>query len=373
MAARYYKYKPDIAELNCEIRKSDVLTKDELYGFLDISYVIGYINLINDKYILDKIVPLCDLEEWEDEEFCFKAVNCNPHALAHVKNQTEELCMQAASSYPDIIQYIRNLTYEFCLRVVSKYSVRINLLPKEYLTYELCLASIKTSNNVRFIPLELLTEELCLTACKTHACNIMFIPPSKQTYEIAELVLENKDFDLLKHIFVDLLDYNLCLRAVRNMVLNLKHTPDKFKTYDMCLQAVKKAGVLRYVLDKFIDYNMCIESVKGDPLNIEYIPDCFQTEELCWQAVKKQPSVIRYVKNQTEELCLLAIADYKDNYLHCDKKFTNVYSFNLAAVKLNHRIIRWIPAKFQTTELCQIVIEKDPYLLNSIVQTEELY
>ncbi len=50
---------------------------------------------------------------------------------------------------------------------------------------------------------------------------------------------------------------------------------------------------------------LCLEAVKNNGLAIEYIKN--QTPDLCLEAVKRHGYAIQYIKNQTPELCLEAV------------------------------------------------------------------
>ena len=52
--------------------------------------------------------------------------------------------------------------------------------------------------------------------------------------------------------------------------------------------------------------------VEEDPYNLKYINN--QTEEMCLVAVRQDGWVLQYVKEQTEEMCFIAVQQYVDSY-----------------------------------------------------------
>lgn len=77
--------------------------------------------------------------------------------------------------------------------------------------------------------------------------------------------------------------------------------------------------------------------VAKNPYNIQYVRE--QTEELCKLAVQIYPYTIKYVKDQTEELCKLAVEN-------------------------NGYAIEYV--REQTPELCKIAVEEEPYALEYV-------
>ncbi|MCC0726709.1 DUF4116 domain-containing protein [Clostridioides sp. ZZV14-6045] len=86
------------------------------------------------------------------------------------------------------------------------------------------------------------------------------------------------------------------------------------QTYDMCLEAVTQNGLLledvrwdELNLTKEQIYNLYIIAVRQDGLALRYIKN--QTEEICMEAVKQDGRALKYVKNQTEEICIEAVKE----------------------------------------------------------------
>ena len=70
------------------------------------------------------------------------------------------------------------------------------------------------------------------------------------------------------------------------------------------LEAVKQDGLaLRYVKEQTPE--ICLEAVKQNGYALQYVKE--QTEEICLEAIKRYVYALRYVKDQTPEICLEAV------------------------------------------------------------------
>ncbi|MBD3195404.1 MAG: DUF4116 domain-containing protein, partial [Candidatus Lokiarchaeota archaeon] len=91
--------------------------------------------------------------------------------------------------------------------------------------------------------------------------------------------------------------------------MNLKDLKEKYNAYtylsgEEALEAVKQDEfVLKYVKEQTPE--ICLEAVKQNGYALQYVKD--QTEEICLEAVKQDGFVLRYVKEQTPEICLEAV------------------------------------------------------------------
>lgn len=99
----------------------------------------------------------------------------------------------------------------------------------------------------------------------------------------------------------------------------------------------------------------------------------FENEKECFEAVKHFNDALKYIENQTPELCMAAVC--------CDLNELN-YVKNLtpelcmAAVKENGFAITFVPEQFLTFELCKIALENSEgdaiECINPAYQTPEL-
>ena len=86
------------------IRK--VLVPDDAMIFVDDK------EYTSDKLILSKRIPISELDQWNDEEFCMNAINCDCKFLIYCKCIRPELEFAMVIKNPSNIEYIKNQTEE---------------------------------------------------------------------------------------------------------------------------------------------------------------------------------------------------------------------------------------------------------------------
>lgn len=166
--------------------------------------------------------------------------------------------------------------------------------------------------------------------------------------------------------------------------LALQHAT--FKTEKVCLAAIRKnPEALKYVDNQ--TYEMCHIAVNLDGCSIRYVKE--QTEDLCIDACYNHPCAIYYIKNQTPAICRAAIIKHSINLrdvkqqteelciLAVENDPTTLYyvkdkTFNvcMTALKKYGRAIQWIPNP--SFEFCKIAVESDYTAIAYFTQTEEI-
>src|SRR5437660_10212848 len=93
-----------------------------------------------DKIILGERKLISDLEEWNNEDFCLRAVKLNSDAFQHVHNQTEQICLEAINKNMHALEYVKNQTDQLCLAVVRQNGRALKYVKNQ--TDEICLAAV---------------------------------------------------------------------------------------------------------------------------------------------------------------------------------------------------------------------------------------
>mgnify|MGYP000317113444 CR=1 FL=1 len=149
--------------------------------------------------------------------------------------------------------------------------------------------------------------------------------------------------------------------------------PDDAKVYPEPCRTKWKANKIilsriRPIEDIFdnCEDSVILQLIQYEPVVIRYVRN--QTEELCRVAIEKNPYALSYIRNQTEEMCLLAM---KKDSMMLEWIKNQTEELCLSAVRRNPDAISVI--KNQTKTLCRIAVEKKPSTLGYINdQTEEL-
>jgi hypothetical protein len=214
------------------------------------------------RIIISNIRPIKDLTEWQNQEFCLKAVRNYAKSLLWVPQQTEELCLAVVEHNGGGLQYIK----------------------PENQTKNICVAAVKSrAIALLFVRPDLLTSKLLAVAVKCHNHGLSYVKPELQTEE-------------------------LCLVAVRSYGGAINYMKEEIKTESICLEAVKDDGlILKYIPNKYKTREVCLAAVGQNEWAIQYVPDELQTYELCKLAIKNDPDTLRFVKNQTKEICLYTL------------------------------------------------------------------
>ena len=123
----------------------------------------------------------------------------------------------------------------------------------------------------------------------------------------------------------------------------------------------------RILIEDFIEtYNELFEFVRQDLSNIRYVKN--QTEELCQLAICRHGLTLEYIKNQTEELCKLAVSQDGRALQYVQNQTEEICKL---AVSQNGYAIRYV--KNQTEELCKLAVSQDGFALQYVQnQTEEI-
>jgi hypothetical protein len=178
---------------------------------------------------------------------------------------------------------------------------------------------------------------------------------------------------------------NFCLNAVKQNGLALRYI--KNQTLNICLFAVKNFGyAFHYIKDikdggpgkteellaAAITKNPRIFESLGKTVkfgNHELSLENFkQTPALCLAVVKSSGSHLKYVENQTDEVCLEAIKQDPAAIMFVNH---NKYKYGLYAVKIHQDALNWIFD--QTEELCLEAIKHFPNALSYVkVRTQAI-
>ena len=106
-----------------------------------------------------------------------------------------------------------------------------------------------------------------------------------------------------------------------------------------------------------------INILKKDPEYLKYIPD--QTEELCLVAVNESGFALRYVKDKTYEICLAAVKKNGYALKYIDDQTEELC---LEAVKNNGYSLQFV--KNQTDEIClEAILNDEQALFNELRET----
>ena len=343
------------------------------------------------------VINFIPSEYFEDEEFCFEAVQHHGPALEKVPDRfkTTELCLIAVQQNSDALEQVPDelKTVELCNIAVNKRGWALEYVPEPLKTKELCLSVLTPSGwGVNYIPTKLFEDaEFLNTAIKKYAGSLQYIPESLKTAELCYIaVMQNGR--TLEYVPETLKTEELCLAAVQQNGDALEYVPEVFKTAELCKIAVQRGlWALRYIPENlktieysiktikgrdngsrcgismtapyipsehFKDNELCLTIVQTEGWALKLIPEEMINYELCLAAVQQEGSALKYVPNElkTTELCLAAIQQN-----HFALKYVPAHIINdkflLDAIQNNCKIFIDIPEAYKTEELCLVAAE----------------
>ena len=167
------------------------------------------------------------------------------------------------------------LTEEEALKIVQNNGRRLDEVPTEYRSPELCRAAVQHSgSSLEFVPPVWKDEELCLTAVKKNGYALMWVPRKLRTLDICRAAVKN-DPDALRYAPQDKTWFReLCRVAVQQKGSSLESVPDLWKDEELCLTAVQQLGdALQWVPPELKTVEISRAALSGDPAAFEHVPE----------------------------------------------------------------------------------------------------
>ena len=291
--------------------------------------------MINDTDVCKNLTEDCNNDEHIKAVICSfgkAAVSRDASTLKFIENQTEEMCLIAVAKDFRTINYAKVQTEEMCLIAVRQYGSALQFVKEQ--TDAVCLEAVK-NKGLAICFVENKTEEICLEAVRQNGLALEYIRNEGNYLEIVmEAVKQNGQ--ALKYAIEQ--TEEICLEAVRNdryaiqyvkglseesymnvlmdlaprfpMILSYVENLSKPSYYGLTLEVIKIHGCHDRMFMKK-DYSdddyqeLSLMLVRMDGLNLRYIMN--QTEEICVEAFKQNTDALRCVHKQTVELCMIAI------------------------------------------------------------------
>ncbi len=325
------------------------------------------------KNILNKNGLLLEFIENQTEELCIIAIKNNINAYTFVKNKTYEINKILLNIDGNMLQYIENQTDELCI-IAIKNNINAYTFVKK-ITYNLYKSiliehNILSTNNIKIYELfknilnknglllefiENQTEELCIIAVKNNIDAYNFI--INKTYELDKKLLDI-NFNILKYI--ENQTEELCLIALKNNIDSFKHI--KNKTYNLNKNILNIDGnMLKYIENQTEE--LCLIALKNDLKSYNYIQN--KTDEInkiynkihddniyyekYYKKISNNGMYLKYITEQTENICLLAIDNNVASYEYVKNMTPNIA---IAIVKKDGMLLNKIDEIFHTNDIC---------------------
>jgi hypothetical protein len=212
-----------------------------------------------------------------------------------------------------------NLNISLCQKLILLKPEAIKFLDKTHLTYDMC--KILAANSICYIPQEMLTQELC------------------------DLCVNMRHFD---------------------------HIPENFKTINICKKAV---FVIPSNIEQILNPSeeLCLYVIKRNPNTLENIKKEYQTEKICKYAVSLDGRVLKYVSEQTLEICEAAVYQTIEAFLRVKYQSTKMA---MHVVSKCGGMLSMVYDHLKTPDMCKIAVSSCGYAIEYVpieLKTKELY
>jgi hypothetical protein len=241
-------------------------------------------------------------------------------------------------------------TKDYYLAELKKGAISLYNVPQQFRDEEMCIIGVRfDSQAARYIPGEILTTEFCKKVIITNPKTILTIPVNK-TKELWKLAV-SRNCCIIKRVPIEYVDEGIFKLAIQNIFYeyhtHLEDIPSKSITSELCALAVAKNGdSIKYVPPSILSSELCVAAINNSPTAIKYISHEYLTEELCLLAVTKKPVcitlipinmvtydfykkvlasnglVLQYIREQTKELCTIAIKQNVNAIQYVNKNIT---------------------------------------------------
>lgn len=293
---------------------------------------------INRYYFLDK-------DQTEDE--CLKWVYNDTRAIVYIKNKTQKIIEYVLKTSPYLYVYIENLTEKDLIKLLT---YRVSLFKKfENQSFAICKAALDIDwACMSYIKDQ--TEEICkyvLSGDGTDDKHNAFKYIRNKTKELCDIAL-NIDPMLLEYVDECFQDSDQCMKAVKKDFNCWIFVADK--TDDIIREVIKKYNKLSNYFS--IDYNrfyLYTSYINQCHKNLKWIKD--QTEELCLYAISINVNSFEYVKNKTPKICDLVLSKNIEMIKFITEEDNISDEIFIKFIKTNYKVLKYI--KIKTYKICE--------------------
>lgn len=151
--------------------------------------------------------------------------------------------------------------------------------------------------------------------------------------------------------FLPRIDRELAFAAVSKIGRTIKYVDASLQTEELCSLAVMEDGALRYVKNQ--TEKICMESIRHHVMTLRLVRN--KTRNIILLALDDNPAMLRYVdeEDQTEEICTQAIEDLPVTFVYVKRKTPFLCELAVDKLPLN---LEHVPESMQTEKMCREVV-----------------
>lgn len=262
------------------------------------------------------IFPLADYWKWDDESFCYDMVRRFPGFFRHVRNQNYDICALAVQSSPNNMIYVKNKLKGLYWDMVRANPLELKRVPKEMIDSYIAYDVVERNNMaLEFVPDELKTRDLCEMAVTTMAEDENECCHDKDSECFCGKWRFRRPVDIKGYAlkFVPYEFHDVAMYRKAKVLCNMMKK--ELIDYDMCVDAVKLNGLeLKFVPEGLLSDELVSMAVDQNTSALEFVPAKMQTKELCWNALKRNVNALKFIKKQTQKQIMYAMSKNPDAY-----------------------------------------------------------
>jgi hypothetical protein len=150
---------------------------------------------------------------------------------------------------------------------------------------------------LEYVPRELVDYELCLAAVRSNGFAIEHVPEKLLTPKLIDAAL-GQNASAIMDLPHELITPERARLVVAADGGNLRYVPESMRTEELCLLALehdKDAFALSYIPEERLTPEMCLRAVENDPMDLARIPERLRTVDVCVAAVRDTPWMLSAV------------------------------------------------------------------------------
>lgn len=158
-----------------------------------------------------------------------------------------------------------------------------------------------------------------------------------------------------------LIDYNMCLMAVRKYGFAIEFVPKEILDVRLIVYALKRDGVVLDLVPMYLrTKQICIVACETDSRALRSVPPQV-LDDVALMILKKDGHALKYIKKfATEEMIRIAVENEPLALQHVPKPFQN-YELAKSAVSRNGDALQFVNHDLFTDELIELALDNDRF------------
>lgn len=261
--------------------------------------------LLSDRRETNDVYEKAKEETYEQKASASEPVVNKPDMYLHWSSEKKEKVMK------------------ICFDEVRDSHNKLQYIPDDFKTYELCKFAVESQGlALQYVPNCFMTAELCSIAVNENSIALAYVPDEFKTKEIVKTAFDNykdsrkkvrshmsmdemdKDCNLLKYVPSELLDEDICFKAIANCSCNAKYIPQRFFD-DKIIAEAAKCSISRYYIPK---------EYWTKPIIIETIKSYRDKTDTGFQGIPRELFDFRFYMELIEQKLIKPSDVYGDDY-----------------------------------------------------------